>query len=183
MEWVTGEDTVSTERIYEGRVINVRIDSVRMPDGQVRKREIVEHRGAIAIVAITQDDSVLLVRQFRSGPNRVLLEIPAGTRETGEPVEECVQRELQEETGHRAGEIRRLLGFYSSPGFCDEYLEIFVATNLSPSRLTADDDEHIAVESVPVDRLAEMMRSGEICDAKSIAGLLAYMHLGKDAHG
>ncbi|HUE76088.1 MAG TPA: NUDIX hydrolase [Chloroflexota bacterium] len=180
---MTKEDTVSSERIYEGRVINLRIDSVRMPDGQIRQREIVEHRGAIAIVAITRDDSVLLVRQFRSGPGRVLLEIPAGTREVGEPVEECVQRELQEETGHRAGKIRRLLGFFSSPGFCDEFLEIYVATDLSPSTLTADDDEQIAVESVPVGQLSEMMRSGEICDAKSVAGLLAYLFLENKARG
>lgn len=172
---VTREQTISSERVYEGRVVNLRIDTVRMPDGSSRRREIVEHRGAVAIVAVTGADEILLVRQFRSAPGRELLEIPAGTREPDEPIEECVQRELQEETGHRAGHIEHLVGFYSSPGFCTEYLDVYLVRDLTPSVLPVDDDEHIDVVRVPVARLRDLISAGEINDAKSITGLLVYL--------
>lgn len=169
------EQTIGSERIYQGRVLALRVDIVRMPDGRERRREIVEHPGAVAIVAVDPEERILMVRQYRSGPAREMLEVPAGTREAGEAAEECVRRELQEETGYRAATVRPLLGFYTAPGFCTEYLEVYVAADLTPSRLTGDDDEDIALERVPLARVPELIRTGEICDAKSVAGLLAYL--------
>ena len=169
------EDPIGSRRIYEGRIINLRIDSVRMPDGRIREREIVEHRGAVAIVAVDANNMVHLVRQFRSGPGRELLEIPAGTREKDEPLEECLQRELQEEIGQRAGKLEPLVGFYTAPGFCTEYLDVYLATELVPSRLPGDDDEFISVDRVDISELDRLIQQGVICDAKSIVGVLMFL--------
>jgi ADP-ribose pyrophosphatase len=141
--------------------------------GNLTTREIVEHRGAVAIVALDEDDNVLLVRQFRKPVESELLEIPAGTLEPGEEPESCALRELEEETGYNAGRLERILGFYSSPGFCSEYIHIYFATDLMRSKAKASADESIEVVKVPFSKALEMVLSGEICDAKTIIGLLS----------
>lgn len=166
------EPTISSQRIYEGRVLNLRVDTVRLPSGRTTEREIVEHGGCVAIVALDDEDNVLLVRQFRKAVDRDLLEIPAGGIEPREDPAACVQRELGEETGYMAGRIERVGGFYSSPGFCTEYMHLYLAHDLTPSPLAPEEDESIEVVKVPFAEAIQMIGRGEICDAKSIAGLL-----------
>ena len=166
------ERTLATRQIYKGRIVNLRIDTVELPSGRQTSREIVEHSECVAVVAVDAENNVLLVRQYRKPVEKELLEIPAGGVEPGEQPEECAKRELQEETGYLPQEIERLGGFYSSPGFCTEFLHLYLATNLIPSQLSTDVDESIELVRVPLSQIPQLIASGEICDAKSIAGLL-----------
>jgi ADP-ribose pyrophosphatase len=167
------EELISSSRVYDGRVVGLRVDRVRLPNGRVTEREIVEHAGAVGIVAVDDDGDVLLVRQFRSALSMMLLEIPAGTLGVGEAVRECAFRELQEETGYAAREMQELYAFYSSPGFSNERIWLFLATGLSQGAQQLETDEIIEVVKVPLDRALKMVASGEICDGKSILGLIA----------
>ena len=167
-----GETTLETQTVYQGKILNLRVDTVRLASGRVATREVAEHSDSVCIVPIDGDGNVVMVRQFRTPTARVLLELPAGGVEAGEVSEETVQRELQEETGYRAETLRHLAGFWLAPGWCDEYMHAYLATGLIPSKLAADDDEEIEVERVPLPRALDLIASGEINDAKSIAGLL-----------
>jgi ADP-ribose pyrophosphatase len=167
------EELISSSRVYDGRVVGFRVDRVRLPSGRVTEREIVEHGGAVGIVAVDGGGDVLLVRQFRSALGRMLLEIPAGTLGAGEDVRECAYRELREETGYAARKLQELYAFYSSPGFSNERIWLFLATGLSPGEQQQETDEIIEVVKVPLDEALEMVESGEICDGKSILGLIA----------
>ena len=140
-------------------------------------REIVEHIGSVVLVPLTSKGTVLLVRQWRHPAGTVLLEAPAGTLEHGEMPEVCAQRELQEETGHKARTLTNLPGFWVAPGWCTEYMHAFLATGLSVASLPQDDDEDVHVEETPLARIPDLIRSGDIQDAKSIAALLSAMYL------
>ena len=164
------ERPLASRRIYEGRVVNLRVDDVVLPSGRRAIREIVEHRGAVAALPVIDGD-VLLVRQYRTAVGRTLLEIPAGTVEPGEGVEACLQRELSEEVGMRAGRVDHLATFYPSPGFLTEAVHVYVATDLAPHRLEAE-EEDLSVVRVPLTQAQTMVAEGEIVDAKSIIGLL-----------
>lgn len=166
------EETLSSETIYSGRVVTLRVDEVRLPGGRQTKREVVEHSDCVAIVAVDADDNVLLVRQFRKPVEKDLLEIPAGCIEPGEEPVATARREMREETGYLPRSIKRMGGFYSTPGFCTEYLYLYLATDLVPDRLYASDTESIELVRVPLSQVTELINSGTICDAKSIAGLL-----------
>ncbi|MFC1860489.1 NUDIX hydrolase [Chloroflexota bacterium] len=168
------EETLSSQLSYDGRAVRLRVDTVRMPSGRETTREIVEHQECVAIVAIDTDGNVLLVDQFRKPVEKELLEIPAGGIDPGEDPVAAVRREMQEETGYLPRKVERLGGFYSAPGFCTEYLHLFLATDLTPSRLHAEDTESIKLVRVPVSQIPALITSGRICDAKSIAGLLTY---------
>ncbi len=169
------EKTLSSQPVYSGRVVKLRVDTVKLASGRQTKREIVEHSDCVAIVAIDSDDNVLLVRQFRKPAEKELLEIPAGGIEAGEEPEDCVRREMREETGYLPRKVERLGGFYASPGYCTEYLHLFLATEISPARLIAEDTEEIELVRVAISRIPELIASGAICDAKSIAGLLIFL--------
>jgi ADP-ribose pyrophosphatase len=182
------EEIVSSEVLHRGRTLTLRIDTVRRPDGTLRRREIAGHPGAVAVVAIDDDGHVLLVRQPRSatGSGRVLLEIPAGTLEVGpdgatEDPDGAARRELEEETGFRAATWRPLARFYTAPGFTDERMHLYLATDLSRAgadRLAPDEDEAIDLVAMAwADALAAADR-GEIEDAKSLVGLLWVARLG-----
>ncbi|GAH37906.1 unnamed protein product [marine sediment metagenome] len=171
------EKTLSSQLIYDGRAVKLRVDTVRMPGGRETRREIVEHRDCVAIVAVDADDNVLLVNQFRKSVEKELLEIPAGGIDPGEDPVTTVRREMQEETGYLPGKVEKLGGFYSSPGFCTEYLHLYLATDLTPSPLYAEDTESIKLVRVPISQIPSLIASGSICDAKSIAGLLTYSSL------
>ncbi len=171
------EKTLSSQLIYEGRAVKLRVDTVQMPSGRETTREIVEHSDCVAIIAIDTDDNVLLVNQFRRPVEKELLEIPAGGIEPGEEPIECVRRELREETGYLPGKVERLGGFYSAPGYCTEYLHLYLATDLTPSPLQAEDTEEITLVRVPINQISRLITSDSICDAKSIAGLLIYSSL------
>lgn len=174
------ERTISSQRLYEGRILNLRLDQVELPGGRQALREIVEHRNAVAVVALDAAERVILVRQYRRAADKTLLEIPAGLMDPGEDPLEAVRRELREETGYQADKIEKLGGFYSSPGFSTEFLYLFLATGLHPGTQHTEMDEDIEVEKVPLAQIPSLIASGAICDAKSVAGLLlALAHLGQ----
>jgi len=169
------EETLSSQLIYDGRALKLRVDSVRLSNGRQTTREIVEHGDCIAVVVIDENNNVLLVKQFRKPVEKELLEIPAGGIDSGEDPEEAVSRELREEIGYMPRKVQRLGGFYSAPGYSSEYLYLYLATDLVPSQLIAEDTEEINVVRVPVEEIPDLIASGRICDAKSIAGLLTYL--------
>lgn len=171
------EKTLSSQQIYDGRILKLRLDTVKLPSGRVTKREIVEHDDSIAIVAIDGDDNVLLVKQFRKAVEKEVLEIPAGGIEPEEEPVAAVKRELREETGFLPQRVERIGGFYTSPGYSSEFLHLFVASDLTPAKLQAEDTESIKVERVPISRILELIRTGTINDAKSVAGLLMLLFL------
>ncbi|MFO7712333.1 MAG: NUDIX hydrolase [Dehalococcoidia bacterium] len=169
------ERKTATRRIYRGHAVGMRVDTVETSSGKETIREVVEHSKCVAVVAIGEEDTVLLVRQFRYAVGRFLLEIPAGGIDPGEDPLDAVRRELQEEIGYLPRKIDRLGGFYAIPGYGTEYLHCFVATDLVCSRLTAEDTEGIELVRVPVEQILQFISSGEICDAKSIAALLMFL--------
>lgn len=165
------EHVIDTRRVYEGRVVNLRIDIVEFPDGRVAEREIVEHSPSIVVAPLDDRGNVLLVRQYRLAVGQTLLELPAGGMHDGESPEEAATRELREEIGYAAAKLERLGGYFAAPGFCEEYLHFFVASSLTPSPLQADDDESIDVVPVPLSDVPGLIERGEVQDAKSVAGL------------
>ncbi len=169
------EIELSSETVYDGKLFRVVREMVRLPDGRERPREIVKHPGAVALVPVDSEDKLILVRQYRRAADRVLLEIPAGTREPGEDAETCALREVQEETGYKANKVTKLGGFYSAPGFCTEYLECFLLTDLEEiTDIEGDEDENIEIERLSRDEAIEAIQRGDICDAKSICGILMW---------
>ena len=166
------ERTIGTKRIYEGNIINVRVDTVRMPSGRDATREIVEHSHAVCIVPIDNDGNVVLVRQYRKPAEDALLEVPAGGVEDGEISEEAVLRELQEEIGYTADHLEHLSSFWVAPGWATEYMHAYLATGLRESRLDGDEDENIEVVRLRFDEAVSMLKTGEINDGKTIAALL-----------
>lgn len=160
-------DVVGTRRIYEGRVLNVRVDDVRLPNGHTSKFEIVEHNGGVCIIAQPQPETIVLVRQYRPATARTLLEVPAGKLELGEDPEVCARRELLEETGFRCERIRRLWSFFSAPGFCSELLHLFVAEGLTPGAPQPEANESIDVEIMRVEDAWAMVERDELPDAKT----------------
>ena len=174
----TPERQLSSRSVFEGRVVSVRVDEVRLPGGGSAIREVIEHRPAVVIVPIDDSGQVLLVRQYRYAVLETLLEAPAGIVEEGEDPDETAQRELQEEVGRIAGDLRKLGEFWATPGFCNELMHAYVARDLRHSSLAADEDEDITVVPVPMAEALAMIATGEIRDAKTIASLLlARQHL------
>jgi len=150
-----------------------------MGGGRETTREIVEHADCVAVVVVDADNNVLLVKQFRKPVEKELLEVPAGGIDPGEDPETTVRRELREEIGYLPRRVERLGGFYSAPGYCSEYLYLYLATDLTPSRLHAEDTESIELVRVPITQIPGLIASGKICDAKSIAGLLSFLEYQK----
>ena len=169
------EKKTATRRVYRGQAVGMRVDTVETSSGKETIREVVEHSECVAVVVVDEDDNVLLVRQFRYAVGMFLLEIPAGGIEPGEDPLDAVRRELQEEIGHLPHRVDRLGGFYSIPGYGTEYLHCFLADDLVSSRRTAEDTEGIELVRVPVGQIRQLVNSGEICDAKSIAALLTFL--------
>jgi ADP-ribose pyrophosphatase len=167
------EKTLSSEMIYKGRILNLRVDQVELPNGHRTAREVVEHGGAVAVVPVNDSNEIIMVRQFRYPAGQALLEVPAGKLEKGESPEICAARELREETGFEAGEIRLLFSFYTTPGFSNEMMYLYLARGLVYRGDRPDADELIHRQPVPLERALEMVDRGEICDAKSIIGILA----------
>jgi ADP-ribose pyrophosphatase len=167
------EPTIESRVIYRGRIVTLRVDEVRLPSGRIGHREVVEHPGAAAIVAVTDDDQVVLVRQYRKTVERTLLEIPAGTLEPGESALQCAHRELVEEAGLRAESMTPLATVIPSPGILTETITIFLARGLHPAIGSADmEEEGLHVVRVPLAQVPARIESGEIVDAKSLVGLL-----------
>jgi ADP-ribose pyrophosphatase len=170
------EKPLSSNTIYRGRILNLRVDTVELPDGRTGKREVVEHSGAVIIVPVNQDGQILLVRQYRYSVGRITLELPAGNIEPGESLESSARRELKEETGYEAKELTKLFSFFSTPGFSNEELHVFFASDLALSEQNLDDDEFVEVLAVPWEKAMQMVWTGEICDAASVAGIIGANH-------
>ncbi|MCD6390692.1 MAG: NUDIX hydrolase [Dehalococcoidia bacterium] len=174
---VKPEKKIASQQIYRGQAVNIRVDTVEKANGKETTRDVVEHSDCIAVVALDEQDNVLLVRQFRYPVGRFLLEIPAGGVDPGEEPIDSVRRELQEEVGYLPRKIDKLGGFYTVPGYGTEYLHCFLANDLVPSRLVAEDTEDIGLVRVSRDEIPRLIASGEICDAKSIAALLMFLYI------
>lgn len=175
------ERKIESRRIYQGRVVSLRVDTVRLePKGTEAMREVVEHAPGVTIVPVDAQGTVILVRQFRTPAQQTLLECPAGTMEEGETPEQAVHRELLEETGYRAQRLVRLGGFWMSPGFCTEFMHAYLALGLEPGPAQQEADEDIQLERVPSSRIPDLVRSGQVQDAKSIAALLMAYYLQRD---
>ena len=166
------ETVIGTEEIFKGRIVHLRVDTVRLPDGKESKREIVAHSGAVCVVAVTEEKTILLVRQFRLAAGGILLEIPAGTLEAGEEPLACASRELEEETGYQAAEIVPLFSAYLAPGYSTELIHAFLATGLTATQTHFDADENLELIALPVAEIERRLLSGEFQDAKTIAALL-----------
>lgn len=167
------ETTVEKKYLYRGKIINLRTDTARLPDGTTALREVVEHPGGVCVAALTAQDELLMVRQFRYPYMQEVLEIPAGKREpNGESPLECGKRELKEETGATAQTFYSLGELYPTPGYCGEVIYMFAAEELSFGELCPDADEFLQVERVPFARAVEMVLSGQIKDAKTQAAVL-----------
>ncbi|HCA46877.1 MAG TPA: ADP-ribose pyrophosphatase [Armatimonadetes bacterium] len=166
------EKTLGSERVFDGRLIRVRVDEVELPNGQRSKREIVEHPGAVAAVPLTADGEVILVRQWRHPVGEALLEIPAGTCEAGEEPLETIKRELIEEICRRAGRVEALASLHLAPGYSSELIHLYLATELAPEEGQCDPDEQIELVQMPLREALRMCRDGEMRDAKTVAGLL-----------
>jgi ADP-ribose pyrophosphatase len=173
----TAAGKVSSTREYTGRIINLDVDTVRFPDGSTGTLEMVRHPGASAVLPFLSDPSgtdpeVLLIRQYRYAANGFVYEIPAGRLDPGEAPEACAHRELREETGCTASRMEHLCTFYTTPGFTDEKIHAFMATGLTRGDARLEADEFVEVKPVTLSRALEMVRAGEIVDAKTALTLL-----------
>ncbi|WP_027363728.1 NUDIX domain-containing protein [Desulfotruncus alcoholivorax] len=166
------EKRISSENIYAGKIMTVKKDQVILPDGRQGAREIVELSDAVAVLAINNNNEVLMVRQFRHPAGESLLEIPAGKVEKGEKPLDCAKRELEEETGCRAAVWKEICYFFTSPGFCTEKIYLYLAGGLSMHETKFDQDEFIEIETINVNEAMEMIKNGDIKDAKTIIGIL-----------
>ncbi len=166
------EKTIHEETIFEGKIITLRKDRVLLPNGEEADREIVEHPGGVAIVALDEDENVYMVRQYRHPFKTILLEIPAGKLNYGEDPFTCGVRELEEETGLVAGQYDYLGSFMVSPGFCGEKIHIYLARELSKGTMHLDPDEFLEVEKRPLKELLDMIMNNEMEDAKTVLGIL-----------
>lgn len=172
----TPDVTLRSETVLDGKLLYVRVDTVRLPSGAEKAREVVEHPGAIALVPLTDDGEVILVRQWRHAVGQVLLEVPAGTREAGEEPIVTAARELSEETGYTARELVPLGAFYTAPGFCTEEIHMFLALGLTEGDAHPEDDEGITLTRLPLADLPAAIARGDIRDAKSIAAVAMTQH-------
>jgi ADP-ribose pyrophosphatase len=174
---VINPSALDTRRIHTGKVLNLDVDRVRFPDGSVGELEIIRHSGASAVVPFLSDPAgddphLLLIKQYRYAANGYLYEIPAGRLDPGEAPPDCAKRELQEETGCSAERVDFLITMYTTPGFTDERIHLFMATGLTPGETGHESDEFLTLEPVPLTRALEMIRDGEIQDGKTALGIL-----------
>ncbi|MFC4738023.1 NUDIX hydrolase [Bacillus daqingensis] len=172
------EETLHKERIYQGRIIELENHTVRLPDGKESKREVVRHPGAVGIICF-RNDKLILVYQYRKALGKVIAEIPAGKLDEGESPEVCAVRELEEETGIKAGSCRFLCSFYTSPGFADELVHIYIAEDLKAGHKAADDDEFVEMAEVSLEEASAFIEDGTIHDAKTLYAV-QYLQLQKE---
>ncbi len=159
---------VSSQPVFQGRMLRVAVDTVRLPDGKLAEREVVAHPGAVAVLPVLADGSVVLVAQYRHAVKKILWEVPAGKLDAGENPDACVRRELEEETGYQARQIERLGSIFTTPGFSDEVIHLYRARELTFVAQRTDEDEFIEPRAFSPAQIADMVRRGEICDAKTL---------------
>ncbi len=166
------EKTIKSRRIYKGRIVGLREDTVKLPTGKVAKREIVEHRGAVAVVALFGKDKIVLIRQYRKPAEAPIIEIPAGLVKKGESSSRAALRELEEETGFKAKKIKKVFEGYSSPGYSTEVIQFFVARDLKRTIQRYEEDELIQVKVFSMRSCLNMVKKGKIRDNKTIIGIM-----------
>ena len=170
------EKRVNSRKVYDGAILNVRVDTVTAKKGHAH-REIVEHNGAVAAVALTEDDQILMVRQYRYACDRVVLELPAGKIDKDEKDPEAAMcRELKEETGYSAGKVRYLGCINPSVAYSEEVIHLYLMTGLTPGQQSLDEDEALEVELMPFEEVYQMAAQGKLSDAKTIAGVFMAMN-------
>ena len=165
------EKTMKSEKIYEGKILNLKVDTVELPDKKYSKREIVEHPGGVGIITITDDNCLVLVKQYRKAIEDFIWEIPAGKLEVNEEPRETAIRELREETGYEAKKLTYLTEFYTTPGYCNEKIHLFLAENLIEVESCPDPGEFIEKSIMPLDELIKMLDRGEIMDSKTMIAI------------
>jgi ADP-ribose pyrophosphatase len=175
------EATVGESTIFKGKIVHLKELQVRLPNGRVAKREVVYHPGAVAVLAEPQPGYLIFVEQFRTAPDEVLLEIPAGKLDGGESVEACAHRELAEETGYRCGKMEKIYEFFTSPGFANEKITLFHATLLEPGADHPDEDEFVRVLTLSEAEIRDKLMQGKIRDAKTLVAVLWWLNQ-KDLH-
>ena len=170
-------ERIARRLIRKGAVVDEYVDTISLPDGRTEEWDFIDHKGAAAVVAVRSDGKLLMVRQWRNTMERETLELPAGGRlSREEPTIETAGRELSEETGYTAGHLELLLNYRSTVAFCNELIDIYLATDLTPGEQHLDDDEFLNAEAVDLDDLLKMIYSGKIEDGKTIAGIMAYAY-------
>jgi len=167
------EKTLRTEPIFQGKVISLQVDTVRLPNGETATREIVRHPGAVAVIALV-DDRMLVVEQFRKPLGRSQVEIPAGKLDPGEAPETAAKRELEEETGYACASLAKLSSFSTSPGFADEIIHVYVAEGLTKGQAHLDEDEFLDCEAITFEEAQRYIREGRIGDAKTLIAVYAW---------
>ncbi|MBM7701645.1 NUDIX hydrolase [Metabacillus iocasae] len=172
------EKTLSSKRIFQGRVIDLYHEEVELPNGKTSKREIVKHPGAVAVIAMTDDHKMVMVKQYRKAMDRILVEIPAGKLEQGEEPIETAKRELEEETGYTCDSLRHIISFYTSPGFADELVHLYLAEELKVMETKAelDEDEFVDVLHLSLEEALTYIQTQQIYDAKT-AYAVQYLQL------
>ncbi|MCH2508001.1 MAG: NUDIX hydrolase [Dehalococcoidia bacterium] len=171
------EKSISSDYVYRGKILDVRLETIMLPEGKTGQREIVDHGDSIVVVPVDKDNQIVLVKQYRKALEAFLLEAPAGGIEEDETPNDAALRELQEEIGYTSDSIEYMGGFWIAPGFCNEYMHSYIARDLIESQLPPDEDESIEIVSVPISEIPDLIRSGEIEDAKSISALLMALNL------
>ena len=165
---------LTSHLIYKGSLISVKSLALKQKNKKSHKWDIVMHPGAVAVVPIDKENKIVMIKQFRQASNEIFFEIPAGILEENETKKKCAQRELQEEIGYKAKKIFSLGGIYTSPGFCNEYIYLFVAKNLEKSKLPPDEFEQIDVIHMSLEKVVQLINKNKIVDAKTICGILKY---------
>jgi ADP-ribose pyrophosphatase len=172
------EKTINTQEIYSGKVVKLQLQEVELPNGKTAKREIIKHPGAVAIIAITAENKIVMVEQYRKALEKTIVEIPAGKLEKGEEPATCARRELEEETGYECDQLELLISFYTSPGFADEIVHLYIAKGLTKKEDSAalDEDEFVNLEELTLGEAVQYVKDHKICDAKT-AFAVQYLQL------
>lgn len=172
------EKTIRSEKIFAGKVISLQVDDVELPNGQTSKRELIKHPGAVAVLALTDDHKIIMVEQYRKALEKEIVEIPAGKLEIGEEPQVCAERELEEETGYGCKKMELLISFYTSPGFADEIVHLYIAKELYKidQPASADEDEFVNLMEVSLEEAVELLQEQRIYDAKT-AYAVQYLQL------
>jgi ADP-ribose pyrophosphatase len=174
------EKTIKSETLYEGKIIQLQLDDVKLPNGKTSKRELIKHPGAVAVIALKDDGKIIMVEQYRKALERSIIEIPAGKLEPGEKPEKTALRELEEETGYGAKSIEPLISFYTSPGFADELVHVFLVKDLYvlENASEPDEDEFVELLEVTLEEAQQLLDDQRVYDAKT-AYAIQYLQLKK----
>jgi ADP-ribose pyrophosphatase len=164
------EKTIKSEEIFSGKIVSLHLQEVELPNGKTSKREIIKHPGAVAIIAVTNENKIIMVEQYRKALERAIVEIPAGKLEKGEEPASCARRELEEETGYECESLELVTSFYTSPGFADEIVHVFLAKGLTVKENSAalDEDEFVNLEELTLEEALQYIKDQKIYDAKTI---------------